>query len=92
MPRHEQVIVVLVASPSDLEPERNQLEDVVRTSQSPQGLARSTIGRLDRVPDDCLGRLTGTWGTEWKPAQFADFFAGGERHYRPFSCRFSVSA
>ena len=30
MPRNEQVIVVLVASPSDLEPERNQLEDVVR--------------------------------------------------------------
>ena len=30
MPRNEQVVVVLVASPSDLEPERNQLEDVVR--------------------------------------------------------------
>ena len=30
MPRNEQVIVVLVASPSDLEPERNCLEDVIR--------------------------------------------------------------
>ena len=30
MPRNEQVVVVLVASPSDLEPERNQLEYVVR--------------------------------------------------------------
>ena len=30
MPRQEQVIVVFVASPSDLEPERNQLEEVIR--------------------------------------------------------------
>ena len=30
MSRHEQVITVLVASPSDLEPERNHLEDVIR--------------------------------------------------------------
>jgi len=30
MPRNERVVVVLVASPSDLEPERNRLEDVVR--------------------------------------------------------------
>ena len=30
MPRPEQVIVVLAASPSDLEPERTQLEDVIR--------------------------------------------------------------
>ena len=30
MPRREQVIVVLAASPSDLEPERTQLEEVIR--------------------------------------------------------------
>ena len=30
MPRPEQAIVVLAASPSDLEPERTQLEDVIR--------------------------------------------------------------
>ena len=30
MPRSEQVIVVLAASPSDLEPERTQLEEVIR--------------------------------------------------------------
>lgn len=30
MPREERVLVVLVASPSDLEPERNRLEDVIR--------------------------------------------------------------
>ena len=40
MPRREQVIVVLAASPSDLEPERTQLEAVIRElnlswSQSP---------------------------------------------------------
>lgn len=30
MPRAEKVVVVLVASPSDLEPERNRLEEVIR--------------------------------------------------------------
>src|SRR5438034_3225907 len=30
MPRDERVVVVLVASPSDLEPERNRLEEVIR--------------------------------------------------------------
>ena len=30
MPRPEQAIVVLAASPSDLEPERNRLEEVIR--------------------------------------------------------------
>lgn len=30
MPRNERVIVVFVASPSDLDPERNRLEEVIR--------------------------------------------------------------
>jgi hypothetical protein len=47
MPRNERVIVVFVASPSDLDPERNRLEEVIRELNVTW--SRSLGARLDLV-------------------------------------------